>query len=294
MFVRGFAMQVRDAIARSKVVVVDVNDTIEHAARLMLERGIRHLPVLDGGRLVGVLSERDVLSFRGYGGLKAPVSMAMVREGLETARPDESLEAIGKRMAGHKLGCLPVLEGTTLVGILTATDLLAGHVGGPRVLVHPLEAPVREAMTPDPLTAHPDDRLLDVVGRMAGRGVRHLPVVDGDLRPLGMLSDRDVRRALGESAATEGESGVERRVGDYRVQDVARMPALSVDAEASLAEAAQRMVDSHVGAVAVTGNDGRLAGIVSYVDVLTRALGQLHGPSGVVAVPPEPMVPAPT
>jgi CBS domain-containing protein len=288
-------MLVRDAISRTPVVTIDANDTLEHAARLLLERGIRHLPVIEDGRLAGVLSERDVVAFRGYGGFKAPVSMALVRTELETASPDDELEAVARRMASRKVGCVPVVEGGRVVGIVTTTDLLAGHVGqaGRALAVSGLEARVGEVMSRDVLTVHPDDRLLDAVGRMSSRAVRHLPVVDGDTRPLGMLSDRDVRRALGETAAREGEAGLQRRVSEYRVQDVARRPALTIDEDATLLEAARRMLDDHVGALVVTGRDGRVAGLVSYVDVLAKLAGRLAGPSGVAVVPPEPAMPAP-
>lgn len=289
-------MLVRDAIVRTPVITVRADDTIEHAARLLLERGIRHLPVLDGERLVGVLSERDVLAYRGYGGMKAPVSTALARTEVEKAAPGDDLEEVARRMASRKVGCLPVVDEGKVIGLLTTTDLLAGFVGTVE-RVRPeldLSVTVGEVMTGAPLTVHPDDRLLDAVGRMSNRGVRHLPVVDGDRRPLGMLSDRDVRRTLGETAAREGESGLQRRVTEYRVQEVARIPAVTVDEDASLREVVRLLVENHIGALAVVDDVGRLTGVVSYVDVLTRIAGLMREPTGVVTVPPEAMMPMPT
>ncbi|MFM2153665.1 MAG: hypothetical protein RL199_2100, partial [Pseudomonadota bacterium] len=72
-------MQVRDALGPTPVVTVKDTDTLERASRLMLEHGCRHLPVLSEGDLVGVLSDQDIVAFRGYGGLRAPVAMAMTR-----------------------------------------------------------------------------------------------------------------------------------------------------------------------------------------------------------------------
>jgi CBS domain-containing protein len=278
-------MQVRDALAARPVVTVKDTDTLERASRLMLENGCRHLPVLSEGELVGVLSDQDVVAFHGYGGLRAPVARAMTREPL-TARPEEPLADVARAMAQRKVGCLPILEGRALVGILTTTDLLMRHVDppAPRKAPGPLEGSIQPLMTHEPATVHPDDRLLDAVGRMTNLGVRHLPVVDGDNRPLGMLSDRDVRRTLGSVAATEGDIAVPRRVVDYRVADVGTFPAMTLEEGASIRAAVQRFVDDRVGALAIVGKDGRISGVLSYVDVLESLAGVMHAPT--VAVSP--------
>ncbi len=286
-------MRADEAMARRPLVTIDGDETLEKAARLMLEHGVRHLPVVDEGRLVGVLSERDLLSFRGYGGLQAPVSTAMTKEPV-TATPEESIAEVAKRMAARKLGCLPIVENERILGIITTTDLLSFHVGRgdvARAQMRPLEGAARDLMTHDPLSIHFDDSLLDAVARMSRRGIRHLPVVDGDSRPIGMLSDRDVRRALGGIAAREGEADVNRRVTEYRVGDVATLPAMTIEERTSLNTVARRFVDDRIGALAVVDDAGRLSGVISYIDILERLLDEMHSPSGVAAIPPEPMMP---
>ena len=285
-------MQAREAMSRAQPLVVDADEKLERAARVMLENGIRHLPVLEHGKLAGVLSERDLLAFHGYGGLQAPVSEAMKRE-VEWARADDDVSQVAERMAAHKLGCMPLVDGEEVVGIVTTTDLLGLEVAqapAPRAWL--LERTAGDLMSAEPLHVHPDDRLLDALSRMSQRGVRHLPVVDGERRPVAMLSDRDVRRAIGDVAAREGESGVARRVVEYRVQDVASVPVMVVEERTPLSGFLRRFVDDRVGAVAVVDDEGRLAGVVSYIDVLDELAGRVHEPSGVAAVPPEPMLPA--
>ncbi len=84
-----------------------------------------------------------------------------------------------------------------------------------------------------------------------------------------------------------------RRVVDYRVADVATFPAMTLEETASLRAAVQRFVDDRVGALAVVDKDGRLSGVLSYIDVLESLAGVVHA-SGVAAAPPGPTMPVVT
>jgi CBS domain-containing protein len=91
-------------------------------------------------------------------------------------------------------GCLLVTESGRLVGIFTERDLLT------RVLArgHALGSLIRECMTPKPVTVGPKDSVRTAIKRMQKGGYRHLPVVDEDGRPLGVLSARRVVHYLVE------------------------------------------------------------------------------------------------
>jgi acetoin utilization protein AcuB len=122
-------------------------------------------------------------------------------------------------------------------------------------------------MTPAPATAAADDSLLDAAARMSDRGVRHLPVVDGDRRIIGMLSDRDVRTAVGDVAR-----GADTSLGrGLRVADVMTRDAYVVGQNAPFADLVQLFIDQRIGAVPVVDERGHLVGIISYVDVLRNA-----------------------
>ena len=102
---------------------------------LMQQRKIRHLPVLQDGRLVGIISDRDIrrvlpspatsLSVWEIRHLldKLTVSEVMTYFVMTTAPDCPVTEAVG-RMLGHKVGALPVIEDRRVVGILTRTDIL--------------------------------------------------------------------------------------------------------------------------------------------------------------------------
>jgi acetoin utilization protein AcuB len=96
------------------------------ALRMMREHGIRHLPVLDGGRLVGLLSERDVFlveSLPGTNPTDVRAEEAMV-QGLLTTTPDAPLAEVVEAMVERKVGSAVVLEGELAVGVLTTIDAL--------------------------------------------------------------------------------------------------------------------------------------------------------------------------
>jgi CBS domain-containing protein len=100
---------------------------------------IRHLPVLDEGRVVGVVSQRDLFRSAlavalGYGEraqktlLKTLPVKEVMSEPAITIAPDATIQEATRLMLEHKIGCLPVVEGHTLVGIVTETDLLRATV----------------------------------------------------------------------------------------------------------------------------------------------------------------------
>jgi acetoin utilization protein AcuB len=96
------------------------------AHKLMRQHGIRHLPVLDHGKLIGILSQRDLYFVEtltdGDPGDVA-VEEAMTQD-VHTVGPDASLAEIAHYMAEHKTGCTVVLDHGKPVGIFTATDAL--------------------------------------------------------------------------------------------------------------------------------------------------------------------------
>jgi len=97
-------------------------------------------------------------------------------------------------MRQHRVGCLLVTADGKLVGIFTERDLLT------RVLAAglPPSTPLRECMTPSPVTVGPKDSVRVAIQKMQDGAYRHLPVVDENNRPVGVLSAKRVVRYLAE------------------------------------------------------------------------------------------------
>ena len=96
------------------------------ARAMMLEHGVRHLPVLSGGRIVGLLSERDLLLVEALPGVNPTVvrvDEAMV-ESVLTAAPDTPLGEVVETMIDRKVGSAVIMEGEHVVGVFTTVDAL--------------------------------------------------------------------------------------------------------------------------------------------------------------------------
>jgi CBS domain-containing protein len=127
-------VRVKDIMAK-EVSTLGRNDTLDVADDIMTLDRIRHLPVLEQGRVVGVVSQRNLFrsalaSALGYGekAQKTLLRTVRVKEGMSepaiTISPEATVKETVRLMIEKKIGCLPVVEGHTLVGIVTETDIL--------------------------------------------------------------------------------------------------------------------------------------------------------------------------
>lgn len=107
--------------------------TAYEAERMMRSARIRHLPVVSNGELCGILSYRDLLEFalgrlegepRGIEALRAKSIEALMSRDPVTATSGTTLREAALRMLRHRIGCLPIVEGARVVGLLTESDLI--------------------------------------------------------------------------------------------------------------------------------------------------------------------------
>ena len=125
-------MKVSQIMTR-EVVTLGADDPLITAEELMGLRRFRHLPVVEpGDKLVGLVTHKDMLRATAST-LSHPERLAakartrvreIMRTRVATVTPDTDLAYAAGEMAMHKYGCMPVIEGETLVGILTEADFL--------------------------------------------------------------------------------------------------------------------------------------------------------------------------
>ncbi|MFN3652329.1 MAG: CBS domain-containing protein [Armatimonadota bacterium] len=206
---------------------VSPEDTVDEARRRMIRYGHSGLLVMEGGRMQGVVTRRDVDKARHHRLEHAPVRGFMTRE-VRSVSPETPLSELERIMLQDGIGRLPVLRGATVVGIVTRTDLLrARH--GPRYLAGSPphgEEPVAQLLR-ERLPARVQ-RLLEKVGTAAQRQECEAYVVGGFVRDLildvrnldvDILVEPDalpLAQAFAEAA--EGALTVEERFGTAKVR----------------------------------------------------------------------------
>jgi CBS domain-containing membrane protein len=129
-------MVVRD-IMTTKVFTIRSDKKVFVAKEIMEWAHVRHVPVVDAGnRLVGIISHRDILDAslsaldrnvaeaerRQH--LAGPTALALMSHPTHTIAPSAPVQEAARMLREHKVGCLPVVEGDRLVGIVTDHDIL--------------------------------------------------------------------------------------------------------------------------------------------------------------------------
>lgn len=210
------------------------------ATRIMAERHVKRLPVVDaGGVLVGVISRRDLLG---------------VLPGLSSDEPESSHGRSPTPGAPWKEPCPPrEVRGDTMYG-------------SPRT--------VGDVMTCTVTAVGPHAPFKEIVRLMQDRRVSALPVIEGEGRVVGVVSEADLlpKEEVWDAPGPGGTELLGRRdaakAEALTAAELMSSPAVTVHAEAPLAQAARTMAQNGVRRLPVVGDDGLLAGVVSRTDLL--------------------------
>lgn len=262
-------MIVRDFMTPDPV-TADPGTTVHDALALMEHHGVRHLPVLVGDSLVGVVSDRDLVgeigfSFYSWSAPGTPKETRLdevMQKNVITVNPADPVIAAAVELSAQGIGCLPVIEDRKLVGIVSETDLLR--------LVSQLEdSPGRVASAIGSIgaaravTAEPGATVEQLDELMTAKGIRHVPIALGG-EIVGMVSDRDMRRA--------GWYGVQ---GHARADEIMSKGVVVVSSAQTAQQAALVMSDRRISALLLESEAGD-PGIVTSTDLLDFALGALQ------------------
>jgi CBS domain-containing protein len=256
-------MTIREIMKRGPWTIGET-DTLGNAQQVMSQNHIRHLPVISEGKLVGMVSERDLLQARAHTDgderwWKIPVHFAM--QPAETAEASETLETVARRMGATKIGAFAVTEQGKLVGVVSVIDVLLAHSASQKIAAARTAA---EAMTANPPTVRPEATLVEAVRVMCDQHIHELPVVDDGGQVVGMVTEADVRRAVGDPASYVGA----RSPACIDVQDIMDTGVTSIRDDRPVAEIAHYFADARIDALPVVDASGALVGVMSYLDTL--------------------------
>lgn len=149
-------MKVRD-LMQTEVMTLSVYDCLDIADDIMRLGRVRHLPVLDGDRLVGMVTQRDLFragmssvldldSESNRGWLEKVTVRDVMTKDVTTISSGATVQSAVSQMLDRKIGCLPVVDDGNLLGLLSETDCLA-------YLSHLLES---AGVTQEPPELHAD------------------------------------------------------------------------------------------------------------------------------------------
>ena len=190
-------------IMRSPVFCLPPEEGPVRLAREMLDKGIGAIPIVEGGKLLGIVTETDILQAyldfdRQERGAHDDLAVNHMHRPLSTVSPDVSVEDALERMDA-RIGHLGVVEDGRLAGIVSERDLMTG-LG--RAMLEDARAesegrmddarvPVSGVMTRDVITVGPEATLSHCAKGMIGYRLSALPVLE-DGQPTGVLTRRDI------------------------------------------------------------------------------------------------------
>jgi CBS-domain-containing membrane protein len=257
-------------------VVIEVVDRPDRIDRI--------LPLIEEMVIEGLITEEEVtVRVYRHRELRPLTDQILVRDLMTRdvvhVPPTATLAEVVERLSGQLFRALPVVEATgRVVGIITNDDLIerGGLPARPRL---PRAASAAEAipagvagdiMTRDPVTVRDDQPASEALHLLVTRGLKRLPVVDAGGQFVGMLSRLDLLRAVDDGyVGVVGEAEVQRVRGTV-VADVMRRDPATVGPGTPVPDVIDALLTAPTRRVLVTDPDGRLLGLISDADIVSR------------------------
>lgn len=260
------------------LVTVGPETSGHEAIRLLVEKDISGLPVVDGTRLVGMISEKDILKMVVRSdSVPGSVSEFMTTD-VVTCDEDASISEVCTSLAEHSFRHIPAMRGRKLVGIVSRSDLIRAFQGrfkpdglGSDHLADASRPVARDVMTYGLLTVTSETPVYRAMQMLASREITGLPVVDDAMRLVGILSEKDIIEVLCDPQAAS------KTVGELMTADV-----VSFDEDDCLMDICDCLARSDFRRVPIL-NNGKLIGIVSRRDLIVFLLKNrsfVHGRRG--------------
>lgn len=265
-----------------KPITISKSETISNAIAKLFKNNISRLLVEDGGKISGIVTEKDIVFFLLHSNNKEnldKLSLSEIMKKLVVVEESKSIKESANLMLDKKISSLAIGSGGNVDGIFTKTDLtryFAQNFTGKKK--------VSDYMTTSYTWMFSDDSLFDVVSTMVDKKISRVVLIGQTHMPDGIISLRDLLRI-------SQELGIEETVMDNTVPDISvlftrkgflsksgfggvtkaeqvmKNKIISINQDEDLAKACDMMLKNNINGLGVLSNDGKLAGIVSKTDV---------------------------
>ena len=255
-------MKVKDVMTK-EIIYVSKGDDLYHVLTLMEKHNITKLPVLDDGKIAGIVTDNQIAeklgSFRSKGVPASRMHASTVMEkDFERVSPDTEIKEILRSVGEPGPTMLPVVVDDALVGVVTKADLLP--------LVKSEES-IEKIMKENIITVKPEDRVIHARRLMMENDVARLPVVD-EGKVVGIISDKEIAFALASIKKSFPMGKQQNQLRNLLVKDVMKSNVVTAKRDISIKEAAQIMMEEEVGCTPIVDDDGKIEGIVTRTDLL--------------------------
>ncbi|HOT06093.1 MAG TPA: CBS domain-containing protein [Methanotrichaceae archaeon] len=255
-------MKVKDYMA-SPVRVVERNEPIQRARNLMFKHDISRLPVLDNGKLVGIVTKYDISNRLGQAAPqwrrrpidRVPIQLVMTENPI-TIFPEATMMQAAELMIENEIDGLPVERNGELVGIITSRDMLRYFSE------QNLSTKVGDLMAEGMVSVHRHHTIAHVIEQMNLHGVSRVMVYEDNMRPVGVITRSNLTFAgmfdSGDQAKTKTikmvrkESAAGRKQYRYMkevplvAEDIMSSPVLGAKTADRAVESAKLMMENSI------------------------------------------------
>ena len=264
-------MHIKNIMSR-EVVVIDKDQNIHDALKIMKKRKVSRLPVINTNgnnekQLVGIITEKDIalrLGSSRYGNL-APshfyISTVMSPDPI-TVESSISLGKAAKIMIDNKIGGMPVVDDGEITCIITKTDFIKTCQGIPYT-----DTLVKERMKTNLITINPQDRLVHARRMIIDEEIGRLPVVDGNQLE-GILTAKDIANSMISFRKVVPDKYQSARIRNLIVEDIMTQNVRTINESVTIADLSTFMLEEDFSGVPVVNEDHELAGIITKTDIL--------------------------
>jgi CBS domain-containing protein len=277
-------------IMSSPVYVVNADEPVSHARKLMLKHRIGTLPVLNEGKMVGIVTKSDISNrlaqteplWRRRPIDQIPIKLLMT-ETVITIYPEASFSQAATLMFENGIHNVPVVKNSNIVGIVTRTDFIR-HVAEN---TEKIKTKIPKLMTEDVISVHRHHTINHVIDEMNKNEIERVIVKDDDGKSVGFISRKSL--ALNLLTDNEGELSTKsikmvrrsspggqktyRYVKEMPVtaEDIMVSPIISIDVNEDISAAAKKMIEEGLTGLPVSDGED-IVGILSRTDIMRAIL----------------------
>lgn len=254
-------------IMQCSVLTVEPEDSVYRAIGIFADKQVSGLPVVEKTRLVGIISEKDVLRLMYETKFLPGAVKDYMTHTVKSFDIEASVHEIGSCLMENAFRRVAILRDKCLAGIVSRSDLIrygADHLTPPLETEQPStksKGPLaREIMWSGLLTVRKQTSLYEAANLLATRHITGLPVVDEALHLLGIITEKDVLRAIFD---LDDES---QTVADLMTEDV-----IWFEQDDSMFDVCDCLINNDFRRVPVL-DQGRLVGLISRADIMLYIL----------------------